>query len=97
MKARYTPRAVSDLIEIADYIRQFSTVSASKVRGEIQRTIDMLERFPYSGPRTDVEPVRKIVVRRYPYIVYYIVDAGRHEIVVITVQHGSRHQPFERD
>lgn len=45
MKARYTPRAVSDLIEIADYIRQFSAVSASKVRDEIQRTIDMLERF----------------------------------------------------
>lgn len=97
MKARYTPRAVSDLVGIADYIHQFSAASASKVRDEIQRTIAMLERFPFSGPRSDVKPVRKIVVRRYPYIIYYVVDAERREIVIITIQHGSRHQPFESD
>jgi len=97
VKARYTPRAVSDLIEIADYIHKYSSASALKVKDEIQRTIGMLERFPYSGSRTSVEPVRKVVVRRYPYIVYHIVDAERREIVIVTIQHGARNQPFESD
>ena len=97
MKARFTPRAVSDLREIADYIRQKSPASAAKVRDEIRRTIELLERFPYSGPRTDVEEVRRIVVHRYPYIVYYIADAARREVVILTIQHGSRRQPFEAE
>jgi plasmid stabilization system protein ParE len=95
VKARFTPRAVADLGEIADYIRQKSPASAIKVRDEIRRTIDLLERFPYSGPRTSVEEVRRIVVHRYPYIVYYIADAARREVVIVTIQHGARRQPFE--
>jgi plasmid stabilization system protein ParE len=39
--------------------------------------------------------VRRIVVHRYPYIVYYIADAARREVVIVTIQHGSRRQPFE--
>ena len=65
MKARYTPRAVADIGEIADYIRQFSPGSAGKVREEILRAIGLLEKFPSSGPRTAVEEVRRVVVRRY--------------------------------
>ena len=95
MKARYTPRAVADLVEIADYIRQFSPASSRKVRDEIQRAIAMLERFPFSGPRTNVDSVRKVVVRRYPYIVYYAVEA--RDVVILTIQHGARRQPFESE
>lgn len=95
MKARYSPRALADLGDIADYIRQFSPASAAKVGAEIQRTIGTLERFPYSGPRTGLEEVRRIVVRRYPYLIYYIVDAARREVVIVTIQHGARQQPFE--
>ena len=95
MKTYYTPRALADLGEIADYIRQSSPRSSAKVRDEILRTIGTLERFPYSGPRTAIEEVRRIVVRRYPYILYYVVDATRREVVIVTIQHGGRRQPFE--
>jgi toxin ParE1/3/4 len=95
VKARYTTRAVADLIAISDYIRRFSPASAQKVRREIQRAIATIERFPLAGPRTATAPVRKIVVRRYPYIVYYTADIGRAEVVVLTIQHGARRQPFE--
>lgn len=97
MKARYTPRAVADLAGIADYIRQFSHAGAPRVRDEIPRTIEMLKRFPYSGSRTNTEPARKVVVRRYPHIVYYVVDAERRELVIVTIQHGAQSQPFESD
>jgi toxin ParE1/3/4 len=95
VKVRYTPRAVADLIDIADYIHQFSPDAAQRVRHEIQRAIAMLERFPLSGPRTDAPPVRKAVVRRYPYIIYYMVEVERREVVILTIQHGARQQPFK--
>lgn len=104
MKARYAPRAVTDLGEIADFIRQFNPAviaercfasTPANVRAEIQRMVETLERFPYSGPRTRLEEVRRIVVRRYPYIIYYIVDAARREVVILTIRHGVRVQPFE--
>jgi toxin ParE1/3/4 len=97
VKARFTPRARDELIEIADYIRQFSPPSATRVRDEIRRTIALLERFPFSGTRTEVDPVRKVVVRRYPYIIYYLVDAERSEVVILAIHHGARRQPFESE
>jgi toxin ParE1/3/4 len=34
--------------------------------------------------------VRKLVTRRYPYLVYYTVDEASEEIVIITIQHPAR-------
>jgi len=39
--------------------------------------------------------VRKIVTRRYPYLVYYSVDALADEIVIISIQHPSRKREFK--
>jgi toxin ParE1/3/4 len=95
VKARYTTRAVSDLNDIADYILAHSPLGAAKVRAEIQRTVALIERFPFAGSRTTVEPVRRIGVRKYPYLVYYVVDRERRDLIIVTIQHGARLQPFE--
>ena len=42
------------------------------------------ERFPVA-----VDDIRKVVLRRFPYIVYYVVL--RRGISVIAVMHGRRH------
>ena len=46
--------------------------------------------FPHIGRRQNVEGVRKMVTRRYPYLVYYIVDEASEEIVIIAIQHPAR-------
>jgi plasmid stabilization system protein ParE len=38
--------------------------------------------------------VRKIVTRRYAYIVYYSVDEARQEIIIDTIQHPSRAREY---
>jgi toxin ParE1/3/4 len=38
--------------------------------------------------------VRKIVTRRYPYIVYYSLDEAAQEIVVHTIQHPAREREY---
>lgn len=42
--------------------------------------------FPGSGRRQTVETVRKITIRKYKYLVYYRIDDGAEEIVVISIQ-----------
>ena len=32
----------------------------------------------------------RIVTRRYPYLVYYSVDEGANEVIVVAIQHPAR-------
>ena len=47
------------------------------------------------GRRQTVEGVRKIVTRRYPYLVYYKVDAVTREVVVLSIRHPARKREYE--
>ena len=69
MKLRFTPRATQDLTAIGDYIRSKNPTAAVRVRSAILETLQLLIRFPGAGRAQTVEGVRKIVTRRYPYIV----------------------------
>ena len=42
-----------------------------------------------------MEGVRKLVTRKYPYLVYYMVDQAREEIVVLTIQHPAQEREHE--
>jgi plasmid stabilization system protein ParE len=37
-----------------------------------------------------VERVRKLVTRRYPYLVYYTIDDAADEIVILAIQHPAQ-------
>lgn len=90
MKLRFTFRAASDLVEIADYIRRENPHAALKVRASILQSLELLRQFPKSGRIQSTDDVRKLVVRRYPYLVYYRVSAATDEIVVLTIRHAAR-------
>ena len=34
--------------------------------------------------------MRKLVTRRYPYLVYYTVDDRAEEIIILAIQHPAR-------
>lgn len=46
--------------------------------------------FPHIRLQQQVAGVRKLVTRRYPYLVYYSADDATDEIVVLTIQHPAR-------
>lgn len=95
MNIRYTDRAVRDLMAIADYLWERSPQGARNVRAAIERTVAHLERFPGIGTRQDVEGVRKLVVGRYPYLVFYSIDAAAGEVHILTIQHAARERLFK--
>jgi len=41
-----------------------------------------------------VEGIRKIVTRRYAYMIYYTVDDAAQEVVIVTIQHPSRAREY---
>ena len=69
MKLRFTPRATQDLIAIADYIRTRNPAASLRVRGAILDSLQNLVLWPEVGRRQTVEGVRKLVTRKYPYLV----------------------------
>jgi toxin ParE1/3/4 len=95
MKVEFTPRAVQDLSDIGDFLRQRSPQVALRVRTAILGSLQTLSLFPQAGRRQTLDGVRKLVVRRYPYLVYYLVDERAQRISILSIQHPAREQPYE--
>jgi addiction module RelE/StbE family toxin len=95
MKLRFTPRATADLAEIADYIHLDNPAAAQRVRSAIYEALQDLILFPYLGRQQKVEGVRKLVTRKYPYLVYYTVDQKADEVVILNVKHPARRREHE--
>ena len=95
MNLRFTPQALDDVTEIADYLKERSPSAAVKVRAAIYASLEQLLLFPSLGRRQQTEGVRKLVTRRYSYLVYYTLDAAHDEIVVLNVKHPARQRNHE--
>ena len=93
MKLRFTRRAVDNIAELADYIRARNAEAAEAVRTAIYDSLANLLVFPNVGRQQTTEGVRKLVTRKYSYLIYYTVDEVAEEIVVLSVKHSAR----ERD
>jgi plasmid stabilization system protein ParE len=94
VKLRYTPRATRDLVEIAEYLRARNPSAALAVRDAILRSLQDLALFPAIGRRQNVEGVRKLVTRRYRYLIYYTIDQVAEEVVILTIQHSARRRAY---
>lgn len=93
MRIRFTPRAIGNLTEIAGYLRERNPHAALNVRKSILESLDILRAFPKAGRLQSTPSVRKLVTRRYAYLVYYTVNESAEEIVILSVKHPAR----ERD
>jgi addiction module RelE/StbE family toxin len=95
MKLRFTPRAIANLEEIADYIHARNPAAARRVRASIYESLQNLTLFPYVGRQQKTEGVRKLVTRKYVYLVYYTVEEATEEIVILNVKHPARRREHE--
>jgi addiction module RelE/StbE family toxin len=94
MKVRLTQRATRDLTEIADYIHDRSPAAARRVRDAILESLRNLAVFPHIGRRQNVEQVRRLVVRRFGYLIYYEVREAVQEVVILTIRHPARRREY---
>jgi plasmid stabilization system protein ParE len=71
-------------------VREHSPQAALRVRDAILESLQNLVLFPHIGRQQAVESVRKLVTRRYLYLVYYTTDDEAEEIVILAIQHPAR-------
>ena len=90
MKLRFTSRATEDLQAIARYTREHDPHASLRVRAAILNSLQNLVLFPEAGRRQKQEGVRKIVTRKYSYIVYYALAQVTDEIVILTIRHSAK-------
>lgn len=88
MRLRYTRPALADLADILDHIATESPSAARKVARRIKAITDLLLRHPEVGLLTDEEDIRRIVVRPFPYLVFY--EHLADETIIHAVRHGAR-------
>ena len=95
MKLRLTPRSFRDLEEISNYIRKRNPYAAERVSAAIRASFKTLLLFHGLGRRQETTGVRKLVTRRYPYLIYYRMDETASEVDILTIQHPARDREFE--
>ena len=64
------------------------------MRSAIYETLENLLIFPHAGRRQNAEGVRKIVTRKYAYVIYYPVDDAAQDIIVLNVKHPAGKQDY---
>lgn len=90
MKVVYTERALQDINDIYLTIAANSPTAAQRVEDFIRATCDGFADFPLAAPATDVPNVRRAPLVRYPYTVFYYVDAARDLVEIARVLHSAR-------
>jgi toxin ParE1/3/4 len=95
MRLRFTPSATANLIEIADYLHARNPAAAQRVRAAIYESLQYLILSPRVGRKQKAEGVRKLVTRKYAYLVYYTVDETADEIVILNIKHPARRREHE--
>ncbi len=92
MNVVFTPRALRDVLNIANYFEKNALPGAVNVRQAIHDTVALVSEYPGAGRRQHSHGVRKIATRDYPYLIYYRTNAGRIEI--ISIRHAARRRLF---
>ena len=95
MKARYSKRAIQDLLSIADYMRDRNPQASLAIEQRIRSAVRQLELFPFIGRTTDDPEIRVLPVVHYPYLIFY--EVLQDELVIHHIRHGRRAPPEPAD
>lgn len=96
LRLRLTSRAVREVRTIAAWWRKNRLAAPHLFEKEMDAALEGLLAAPESGQPYEVpgaRPVRRVLLRRCRYHLYYEVDEGKGELIVLTVWHTSRRAP----
>ena len=80
--------AISDLIELREFIEQENPEAASRVANDILHSVDNLLDHPILGKAGRIHKTRELVVSGTPYTVIYLAESEL--ITILRVLHQSR-------
>jgi toxin ParE1/3/4 len=94
VRVRFTPRARNDLAAILQYIDERSQRGAQNVKRAVRKTIELIGEFPEGGRLAGEQATRVLPAGRYPYLIYWSIEAG--EVWIVHIRHARR-RPWTND
>lgn len=91
MRLRWTPRAVTDLEEISDYLTVAAPQAREHLLERLERLTDVLLDFPLMGKMGLVKGTREFVLAGTPYILVFQLKGDA--IVIVSVRDGRMRLP----
>lgn len=88
MKLRYTRTALLQIDKALNYVRQRSPQAAARINERIVVAVNLVLDHPKAGQATNHPGVRRIVLKPYPYVIFYRV--AETEIIVLRFRHTAR-------
>ena len=93
-KIDVAPRARSQLMSILDWWAKNRPASPMLVLEEFEHAVALLAKTPGLGRRYQPRPgVRRLLLSRSQYHVYYVIDQPRRLIRVVSLWHTARSKP----
>jgi plasmid stabilization system protein ParE len=89
MNLVFDPRVEDDLAEAAAFYESRSEGLGEDFLTEFRKTLDAIVSGPARWQLVDGGPVRRSLLSRFPYAVYY--HEAPERLLVLTVTHGRRH------
>ncbi len=82
----WTRRALSDLVDIDEYIARFDPDAAADLALRLYSAGDSLSAFPNRGRRSD--DGLRVLPAVPPYLIYY--EASEDTVTILHIRHGRR-------
>jgi toxin ParE1/3/4 len=95
MKVRFTRPALGDLQQIYEYISKDNPSAASRVVARLIDRAMALGSAPYQGREADEPDARVIVVPRFRYFIFYMIE--NNEVIITHIRHTSRRRRWDLD
>ena len=83
----WSPRALSRLREIRDYVARDKPDAAAWLATRIVSLVEALKEHPYLGHAGSEPGVRELIVGGTPYLIFYRVRSNR--VTIATIWHGQ--------
>jgi len=93
MRVRWSETALNEIDDIFWYISEHNRSAAAAVTKRIEELVALLAEFPQMGHLTDEAQVRVLSVVRYPFLIFYAIDAEADEVVMLHVRHAAQDRP----
>ena len=84
----WSPRALSRLREIRDYVAKDKPEAAARLATRIVSLVEALKEHPYLGHAGSEPGVRELIVGGTPYLIFYRVRSNR--VTITTIWHGTQ-------
>ena len=84
----WSPRALSRLREIRDYVAKDKPEAAARLATRIVSLVEALKEHPYLGHAGSEPGVRELIVGGTPYLIFYRVRSNR--VTITTIWHGAQ-------